>query len=239
MSDLLKFFRNPPKGGNERGVPTQNPMAPRPMVKPAEIRGVMGGGGLNIAEKRVTAEMAAMTDEERRRYYSRKILALPLPSAGPAAQTSLRDAMEAGENSSRNNIQQAALVGQTEMRNYDRSGVTQEADDPSTNQFYDMESYHDGRTGVVNGSGSAGTPTPEMRPHPVLNPDTTASMRSDGRPLLPMPGAFANAHAPNVTKDGALVDNSRDHPSHLIGRNGKGMAKHRKGKKCDDQDEDD
>lgn len=218
VKDLLKFFRNPPKGGNDRGVQTQNPMAPLPVTRTADAHTQMGGGGTPLFMQKYGGTRLSTAQD----------------------QTSLRDCFEAGEASSRNRALQSGVVGQTETRNFDRSYNPQfPGDNVGSDQAYDMEAAKTGRTGRVSDGKPAGNSTTPLRdrPHPVYEPNTSASMRSDGKMHSPMP-SNNNPAVPNTTSDGALHDGTRDHPSHLIGRNSKYMAKGKSRKRCEDDEDD-
>lgn len=177
--DINRLFRNPPKGGNGAGVPTQNPMSPNPRTGIENRGGFFGGGGSNIKQQREEREMSGLSEHEKMKRQMDKWNEPPPPPTGIAAQTSLRDSFEAGEQSSRNHIQQSGRVNQPEMRNFQRNHlVPQEADDPSAQSWYDFEAAQAGTPAGASASGPM--------PKPTLNPPTPAG-RADGKPANPMP----------------------------------------------------
>lgn len=173
MKDLNKFFRNPPKGGNEKGVETASSMAPIP----ASLHDTPYGTGQGVGARRRESEWQKMSPEAR--FAS---VTAPSASDGPAAQTSLRESFEAGEQASRTGVVQSGRVGQAEVRNFDRGYiVTQEVDDPSGLSAYDYEAFHVGSPhGTVEGN-MPKQATPKVTP--VIDPDTAQSTRSDGKPV--------------------------------------------------------
>jgi len=180
--DLNRFFRNPPKGGNGAGVPTQNPMSPNPRPSIENRGGFYGGGGSSVKEKREERENAGLSEHEKMQRQMSKWNEPPPPPTGPAAQTSLRESFEAGEMSSRGRITGSARVQQGEMRNFQRGTlVPQEPGDPSGTNWFDHES--------TQSQNPAGDAPVQAKPEMVLNPDTNSSsgMRTDGKPEDAMP----------------------------------------------------
>lgn len=179
MADLKKHFQNPPKGGNERGVPTHNPMTPNP--RPCGPTGTWGGGGANLEEQREKRLLSNASPEERMEYFQQKYNEPPPPATGPGAQTSLRSAFEAGEQTARENALHPSKANQSEFRNFDRGAApAQTVADPSAYGAYDRER----ESSVEN---RAGRPPADPKPVPVLNPPTnTDDFRTDGKPLRKM-----------------------------------------------------
>lgn len=197
--DLGRFFSNPPKGGTSAGVQTDNPMGPLPGASP-HCRTY--GGGATIREKRIDAELAKMSPEERMKWHQEQFDNRPSPDTGVAAVTSLRDAMESGEASARHNkvassrakpdYYDPSAPRETEARNFRRSPfVAQEADDPSRDDAYDAEQRSLGRTDQASAK--------VAKPVPQLYPNTSQTTRSDGRPQVSM-----------GTADGNVVPTNRD-----------------------------
>lgn len=91
---LNKLFRRPPRGGNERGVQTHNPMSPLPPSSEYELT---NGGEMESARTQSTG------------------------AAGPARQRGLREQMQAGENSARASMVESRQAGSEDFRNYKRS----------------------------------------------------------------------------------------------------------------------
>lgn len=148
MKDLNKHFYSPPKGGNERGVPTSSSMSPLPVSNPS--------------------------DATRPSY----------EDGGQEKQTSLRETFSAGVASARAGYPASGRVNQPEFRNFDRGYIeTQPVGDPSGMQAYDYESASEGNNphGTVDGSTD---PAPQKRRvTPTLQPDTSASYRTNGKPV--------------------------------------------------------
>ena len=232
--DLGKFFRNPPKGGNERGVATHNPMSPDPKPLEQVTRGASYyGGGVPLKRQRELREVAKMTPEERSEHYMNQYMTdQHRPGSGPNAQTSLRTSFEAGEDAARDQKLHSSRSDQPEMRNFDRGRIaTQTPSDPSAVSFYDYESEVSGSSGRVTDGFPAGPNVVAQKPTPVINPDTTTDYRTDGKPYHPMP-RDDNASGPNFV-NGARQDGvTRDNPAHILGRN-PGKMKYGKGGDCD------
>ena len=94
QQDLNKLFRNPPRGGNERGVSTENSMSPLPAREPYDAlnyvdEGVKGPGQLKAQDSKGTSPLASH--------------------------------LTAGENSARSSVVESALIGRGEFRNTRRS----------------------------------------------------------------------------------------------------------------------
>ncbi len=202
--DLKKFFYNPPKGGNAAGVPTQNSMGLLPRKQECSPH----GGGVSVAERRRKREYENMSDEDRQKQYMEEYSEPPRPASGPDAITDLRTAFESGEALARNNRQESARaqnspygvsedVGQPEVRNYRRSpssnvGMGRENGD----NYYEYEQLR-------SGDATAGVPETQQLPRRKvrlqLNPDTSESVRSDGKPVEDM-GVSSRDPAPQKSE---------------------------------------
>lgn len=164
MKDVLKkFFFGPPKGGNEKGVQTTNSMAPLPQPGVAIP---MAGGGLPASMQRIA----------------------PSPGIG---QPNVRGAFEAGDRSARSSRVQAGQAGVPDLRNVERGRtLTQEDSDPSHENQYDREQESEG---LYAWRREESAPDAPRRVTPALRPDTSSSVRSDGKPMSPMGTANGNA----------------------------------------------
>lgn len=189
--DLRKFFQNPPKGGNQRGVQTVNSMSPLPAPSGSQNMTNAEGGGIALAQQEQNT--APLTNTE-------------------AAQVSLRTTFEAGEFGSRNNQQHSARSGAPEFRNYTRGERLTRPGTPNGAQQYDEESVRSGYTGRVNEAAHADDSPGFALPRLTLEPDTSGT-RSDGKASPPMP-LSANQNSPNFRPDGKIADGIvRDNPT--------------------------
>jgi hypothetical protein len=175
---MRRAFYNPPKGGNGRGVPTQNSMG----VSPARVD--------NPLEPRP----GLMTETVS-------------PFQGPdAQQPSLVDDFAAGVQGARTCVEEAARVGHPDMRNYFKT-KTSAQDDVGPVSAFDRERLND----VV-----PSRPQEAARVTPVYHPPSAVGLRGDGRKVDPLGMPEMGS---NTALDGAQEDGTRDHPSHLLGRN--------------------
>ncbi len=142
MADLKKNFYSPPKGGNGKGVPTENPMA-SPPTAPRVLLPTPGGS---------MAGPRSQFDGPR------------------AADSFLSDDFSAGVLAARSNFTEARRAGPVDFRNF-RPGSRQ-PDETSARGMYDEERLNEDRSVA---------PGPARRVSPVINPDTSASGRSDGK----------------------------------------------------------
>lgn len=189
MKELRKTFYNPPKGGNEEGVPTTNPMAPvSPSAQP-----VLG--------PRWDESLGLRTPPGQ-------------PYPGQGAQGPLRAQFNAGATSARISAQQGHQVGPSELRNYQRGlQPVQPAGDPSAVMAYDFERDHVQRPSDAEPGKK--TTKPQLHPDTRMSYRTDGKPNpSMGKPNG-NPGVQSNTDAHGGRADGQ----SRDNPAHVIGRN--------------------
>lgn len=214
--ELRKAFQNPPKGGNEVGVPTAGSMSPLPSQLQTEggpfACSVPLGGGEGIEKRRRERELLRMTPEERMKaqeeHWMEKSRRAAAPS-GPDQQTSLRESFEKGELSARVNAEHSGVVGQQEVRNYGRGyvGARTAAEPGAPPMFYDKEQDDIDPHALATGGkrpdpGVIKRVTPELRPT-LPNPER----RSDGK-INYKQGAVANGNVgpqkPGMDRNGGI-----------------------------------
>lgn len=185
MKDIKRAFQTPPKGGNEKGVPTTNPMSPNPLPGRTEspFGFYSGGGGTPIKDRRKADEAARLSDEDRYAAMRLEWDKPPMPTTGPAAQTILRDSFEAGESLARNNQLHSARADQPEVRNFARGGMPAGKEGAGLYQHEDRGTDGLGRDVSIPSPVNQGV---EPTPKPVLRPDTSSGYRSDGKPATTM-----------------------------------------------------
>ena len=133
--NLDKFFRNPPRGGNEKGVPTENSMSPLPEQEEYD------------ALKREFAQVAGGGTGE-------------LEAGSTRGDSELNAQMRAGEMSARASTQESALVGQSDFRNRRRPNTQGAA---AGSGYHEYEHMHENDGGRAD-AGTGANPKPMCDP---------------------------------------------------------------------------